>query len=63
MMGVGPAPAASRADADRSRQRAEHVADDVARNRGRVTADTATLKPEQLDNVVIRFAGDSGDGM
>jgi 2-oxoglutarate ferredoxin oxidoreductase subunit alpha len=28
-----------------------------------VTADSATLKPEQIDNVVIRFAGDSGDGM
>jgi 2-oxoglutarate/2-oxoacid ferredoxin oxidoreductase subunit alpha len=28
-----------------------------------VTADTATLKPEAIENVVIRFAGDSGDGM
>jgi 2-oxoglutarate/2-oxoacid ferredoxin oxidoreductase subunit alpha len=28
-----------------------------------VTADTATLKPEPLEHVVIRFAGDSGDGM
>ena len=30
---------------------------------GRVTTDTTILKPEQLDDVVIRFAGDSGDGM
>jgi 2-oxoglutarate ferredoxin oxidoreductase subunit alpha len=28
-----------------------------------VTAETAMLKPEQLEGVVIRFAGDSGDGM
>jgi 2-oxoglutarate ferredoxin oxidoreductase subunit alpha len=28
-----------------------------------VTADTTTLKPESLEHVVIRFAGDSGDGM
>jgi len=28
-----------------------------------VTAETPTLKPERLDDVVIRFAGDSGDGM
>jgi 2-oxoglutarate ferredoxin oxidoreductase subunit alpha len=28
-----------------------------------VTAETATLKPEPLEHVVIRFAGDSGDGM
>src|SRR5204863_10066221 len=31
--------------------------------RGRVTADTTELKPEALADVVIRFAGDSGDGM
>ena len=30
---------------------------------GRVTTDTTNLKPESLDAVVIRFAGDSGDGM
>ena len=28
-----------------------------------MTTDTTNLKPEQLDDVVIRFAGDSGDGM
>jgi 2-oxoglutarate ferredoxin oxidoreductase subunit alpha len=28
-----------------------------------VTAKTTSLEPEQLDRVVIRFAGDSGDGM
>ena len=28
-----------------------------------MTPDTSTLKPEQLTEVVIRFAGDSGDGM
>jgi 2-oxoglutarate ferredoxin oxidoreductase subunit alpha len=28
-----------------------------------VNTDTSALKPEQLDEVVIRFAGDSGDGM
>jgi len=28
-----------------------------------VTTDTTSLKPESLDAVVIRFAGDSGDGM
>jgi 2-oxoglutarate ferredoxin oxidoreductase subunit alpha len=28
-----------------------------------VTTEAPTLKPEQLDRVVIRFAGDSGDGM
>jgi 2-oxoglutarate ferredoxin oxidoreductase subunit alpha len=28
-----------------------------------VTIDTSTLGPESLDEVVIRFAGDSGDGM
>jgi len=28
-----------------------------------VTAETTQLKPESLDEVVIRFAGDSGDGM
>jgi 2-oxoglutarate/2-oxoacid ferredoxin oxidoreductase subunit alpha len=28
-----------------------------------VTAETTSLKPESLDRVVIRFAGDSGDGM
>lgn len=28
-----------------------------------MTTEAATLKPEQLDRVVIRFAGDSGDGM
>jgi 2-oxoglutarate ferredoxin oxidoreductase subunit alpha len=28
-----------------------------------LTTDTSTLKPEQLEDVVIRFAGDSGDGM
>jgi 2-oxoglutarate/2-oxoacid ferredoxin oxidoreductase subunit alpha len=28
-----------------------------------VTAETTQLKPEALDEVVIRFAGDSGDGM
>lgn len=31
--------------------------------RGRVTPDATSLKPEQLTQVVIRFAGDSGDGM
>ncbi len=31
--------------------------------RGRVTTEAPTLKPESLDRVVIRFAGDSGDGM
>src|SRR5207302_7737915 len=34
--------------------------------RGRVTAETttpSTRRPEALDRVVIRFAGDSGDGM
>jgi 2-oxoglutarate/2-oxoacid ferredoxin oxidoreductase subunit alpha len=31
--------------------------------RERVTTEAPTLKPEQLDRVVIRFAGDSGDGM
>src|ERR1700747_1183070 len=31
--------------------------------RGRVTAKTTPLEPESLDRVVIRFAGDSGDGM
>src|SRR5688500_9493736 len=35
-----------------------------AESRGCVTAETtAGLKPESLDEVVIRFAGDSGDGM
>src|SRR5262249_13347989 len=35
------------------------------RSEGRVTAtpDTKPLAPEELDDVVIRFAGDSGDGM
>ena len=28
-----------------------------------MTTEAPTLKPEQLDRVVIRFAGDSGDGM
>ena len=28
-----------------------------------MTTDTTSLKPESLDAVVIRFAGDSGDGM
>jgi 2-oxoglutarate/2-oxoacid ferredoxin oxidoreductase subunit alpha len=31
--------------------------------RGRVTAKTPPVEPEALDRVVIRFAGDSGDGM
>src|SRR5581483_27274 len=31
--------------------------------RDRVTAETTDLRPEALDQVVIRFAGDSGDGM
>jgi 2-oxoglutarate ferredoxin oxidoreductase subunit alpha len=31
--------------------------------RGRVTTEAPTLKPEQLDRVVIRFAGDSVAGM
>ena len=35
----------------------------AARKRGRVTPDTSTLQPESLAEVVIRFAGDSGDGM
>jgi 2-oxoglutarate ferredoxin oxidoreductase subunit alpha len=35
----------------------------AAQERGRVTPDTSTLKPEPLAEVVIRFAGDSGDGM
>jgi 2-oxoglutarate ferredoxin oxidoreductase subunit alpha len=35
----------------------------AARKRGRVTPDATTLKPEPLAGVVIRFAGDSGDGM
>ena len=28
-----------------------------------MTAETTSVEPEQLDDVVIRFAGDSGDGM
>ena len=28
-----------------------------------MTAETTSLVPERLDEVVIRFAGDSGDGM
>ena len=28
-----------------------------------MTAETTELKPEAIDRVVIRFAGDSGDGM
>ena len=28
-----------------------------------MTAETTSLEPERLDEVVIRFAGDSGDGM
>src|SRR5215468_2656463 len=31
--------------------------------RGRVTTETESLTPVRLDEVVIRFAGDSGDGM
>ncbi|MFO7589458.1 MAG: 2-oxoacid:acceptor oxidoreductase subunit alpha [Acidimicrobiia bacterium] len=34
-----------------------------AYERGRVTPTTRSLEPEALDGVVIRFAGDSGDGM
>ena len=28
-----------------------------------MTAETTSVEPEQLEDVVIRFAGDSGDGM
>ena len=35
----------------------------TGRKRGGVTTEAPTRKPEQLDRVVIRFAGDSGDGM
>ncbi|MCJ7672014.1 MAG: 2-oxoacid:acceptor oxidoreductase family protein, partial [Acidimicrobiia bacterium] len=28
-----------------------------------MTTESTALKPEQIDDVVIRFAGDSGDGM
>lgn len=35
----------------------------VDNQRGRVTAKTPPIEPEALDRVVIRFAGDSGDGM
>jgi len=40
-------------------------ANDVTPKRGRVTPDSTstTKRPETLDRVVIRFAGDSGDGM
>jgi 2-oxoglutarate/2-oxoacid ferredoxin oxidoreductase subunit alpha len=43
----------------------DFVGDNISGNKGVLVSDTAerTDAPEELDRVIIRFAGDSGDGM
>src|SRR5947209_19241389 len=54
-----------RSKADRCTYTSHEPTEPTQRGEGRVTAtpETRTLEPESLEEVVIRFAGDSGDGM
>ena len=64
-----PVPSRMRGECRRYRSMTQHNSasahEPTQRGEGRVTAtpETSSLEPEVLDEVVIRFAGDSGDGM